>query len=72
MEKPGLRLSRNGYGQTYEKLVGDLICFPVKGGVLLGVGEGHMLGALLKVLEPWGPAGGPAGSALGVHGKGLC
>ena len=28
---------------------------------------------LLKVLEPRGPAGGPAGDVLeGIHGKGFC
>ena len=31
-------LCQNGYGQTYEKLISDTICFPLKGESLLGVG----------------------------------
>ena len=46
------KLCQNGYGQTYEKLISHLICFPLEGGGVSA--EGWMVPAaiLLKVLSP--------------------
>lgn len=66
-------LCQNGYGQTYEKLISDryhLFSFQ------RGVSAGGWMGpapSLLKVVEPRGPVGGPAGDVREeIHGKGFC